>query len=44
MNKYPTMKISALKKIVGEPVIEITKGLQKPARRNDKIAVHWEVL
>ncbi len=43
MNKYPTMKISELKKIVGERVVEITKGLQRPTSRNETIAVDWEV-
>ncbi|MEO6253083.1 MAG: caspase family protein [Ferruginibacter sp.] len=43
MNKYPTMKISELKKTVGERVVEITKGLQKPTSRNETIAVDWEV-
>ncbi|MEO6253084.1 MAG: caspase family protein [Ferruginibacter sp.] len=43
MNKYPTMKISELKKTVGERVVEITKGLQKPTSRNETIAVDWKV-
>ena len=43
MNKYPTLKISQLKKIVGERVVELTKGLQKPTSRNETIAVDWEV-
>lgn len=43
MNKYPTMKISELKKIVGERVVEITKGLQKPTSRNETIAVDWKI-
>ena len=43
MNKYPTMKISELKKIVGDRVVEITKGLQKPTSRNETIAVDWEL-
>ncbi len=43
MNKYPTMKISELKKIVGDRVVEITKGLQKPTSRNETIAVDWEI-
>ena len=41
MNKYPTMKISELKKIVGERVEQLTKGLQKPTSRNETIAVDW---
>ncbi|MDZ4796473.1 MAG: caspase family protein, partial [Bacteroidota bacterium] len=43
MNKYPSLKISELKKIVGERVVEITRGLQKPTSRNETIAVDWEV-
>ena len=43
MNKYPTMKISELKKIVGERVVELTKGLQKPTSRNETIAVDWQI-
>ncbi len=43
MNKYPTMKISELKKTVGERVVEITKGLQKPTSRNETIAVDWQI-
>ncbi len=43
MNKYPTMKISELKKIVGERVVQLTNGLQKPTSRNETIAVDWEV-
>ena len=41
MNKYPTVKISELKKIVGKRVEELTKGLQKPTSRNETIAVDW---
>lgn len=43
MNKYPAMKISELKKIVGDRVVELTKGLQKPTSRNETIAVDWQV-
>ena len=43
MTTYPSMKISELKKIVGERVVEITKGLQKPTSRNETIAVDWEI-
>ena len=43
MKKYPSMKISELKKIVGERVVELTKGLQKPTSRNETIAVDWEI-
>ncbi len=41
MNKYPSIKISELKKIVGERVEQLTKGLQKPTSRNEAIAVDW---
>ncbi|MEO6612120.1 MAG: caspase family protein [Chitinophagaceae bacterium] len=43
MNKYPTLKISQLKKIVGKRVEELTKGLQKPTSRNETIAVDWNI-
>ena len=43
MTTYPSMKISELKKIVGERVVEITKGLQKPTSRNETIAVDWRI-
>ncbi len=43
MNKYPSLKISELKKIVGERVQQLTKGLQKPTSRNETIAVDWNV-
>jgi WD40 repeat protein len=43
MSKYPTIKISELKKIVGERVEELTNGLQKPTSRNETIAVDWSL-
>ena len=43
MDKYPSMKISELKKVVGARVVELTKGMQKPTSRNEAIAVDWEV-
>ena len=43
MDKYPTIKISELKKIVGERVEQLTNGMQKPTSRNETIAVDWEV-
>ncbi|MBC7507567.1 MAG: hypothetical protein H7320_02280 [Ferruginibacter sp.] len=46
MNKYPSIKISELKKIVGERVVELSKGLQKPISRNETIGVDcniWEI-
>jgi len=43
MNKYPSIKISELKKIVGERVEQLTGGLQKPTSRNETIAVDWSL-
>lgn len=41
MNKYPSIKISELRKIVGERVEKLTNGLQKPTSRNETIATDW---
>ncbi len=43
MNQYPTIKISKLKKIVGERVEQLTNGMQKPTSRNEAIAVDWSL-
>jgi uncharacterized caspase-like protein len=43
LNKYPSIKISEMKKIVGERVEQITKGLQKPTSRNEVMAVDWSL-
>jgi len=43
MNKNKTIKISQLKKIVGERVQQLTKGMQKPTSRNETIAVDWSL-
>ena len=43
MDKNPTMKISELKKIVGQRVEQLTNGLQKPTSRNETIAVDWNL-
>ncbi len=43
LDKYPTIKISELKKLVGQRVEELTNGLQKPTFRNETIEVDWEV-
>jgi WD40 repeat protein len=43
MNKYPTIKISELKKIVGERVEQLTNGMQKPTSRNEVIAADWSI-
>jgi len=41
MSKFPTIKISELRKIVGERVEKLTNGLQKPTSRNETIASDW---
>ncbi len=43
MKQHPTMKISELKKIVGERVEQLTKGMQKPTSRNETISVDWNM-
>ena len=43
MNKYSTIKISELKKIVGERVEQLTNGMQKPTSRNENVAVDWSL-
>jgi len=43
MNKYPSIKISELRKIVGERVEKLTNGLQKPTSRNEIISSDWEL-
>ncbi len=43
MEKNVTMKISELKKIVGERVEQLTNGMQKPTSRNETIAVDWSL-
>jgi len=42
MKTNATMKISALKTIVGKRVEELTNGLQKPTSSKELIAVDWE--
>ena len=37
------LKVSAFKKYIGNRVLELTNGLQKPTTRNETIAVDWEV-
>lgn len=39
----PTIKVSELKKRVGERVLQLTNGLQKPTTRNELKEVDWEV-
>ena len=43
MEKNPTMKISELKKTVGERVEQLTNGMQNPTSRNETIAVDWSL-
>lgn len=43
MRKYPSMKISELKRIVGARVEQLTNGLQKPTSRNEMIAADWSL-
>ncbi len=43
MNNNQSLKISELKKIVGERVEQLTNGLQKPTSRNENIAVDWNL-
>jgi WD40 repeat protein len=43
MKNRPVMKISELKKIVGERVLQLTNGMQKPTSRNETIAVDWSI-
>ncbi|HUR67292.1 MAG TPA: caspase family protein, partial [Chitinophagaceae bacterium] len=43
MDKNPSMRISELKKTVGERVEQLTNGLQKPTSRNETIATDWSL-
>lgn len=43
LNKKSSIKISELKKTVGERVTELTKGAQKPTSRSEIIASDWEL-
>lgn len=43
MKDRSTIKISELKKIVGERVIQLTNGMQKPTYRNETIATDWDL-
>lgn len=42
-NKHTTLKVSELKKIVGERVTQLTNGLQKPTSRNETNNYDWMV-
>ena len=44
LNKYPSIKISELKKIVGERVEQLTKGLQQPTSRSEVMVVDWSLI
>ncbi len=43
MDKNKTIKISQLKKIVGERVEQLTNSMQKPTSRNETIEVDWSL-
>ena len=43
MEKNKSIKISELKKIVGERVEQLTNGMQQPTSRNETIAVDWSL-
>jgi hypothetical protein len=43
MNKYSTMTIGNVKKIVSERVQQLTNGLQKPMSRSETIVSDWNL-
>ena len=43
MKNNDHMKVSEFKKYIGNRVLELTNGLQKPTTRNETIAVDWNV-
>ncbi|HRI19392.1 MAG TPA: caspase family protein [Panacibacter sp.] len=43
MDKYPTIKISALKKYIGYRVTQITDGVQKPTFRSETQSFDWSL-
>jgi hypothetical protein len=43
MKQHSEMKISELKKIVGEKVEQLTNGMQKPTSRSEALAVDWRL-
>ncbi len=43
MKNHPSMKVSELKKYIGDRVTELTNGLQKPTTRNEPVAADWNV-
>jgi hypothetical protein len=43
MKKYSTIKVSDLKKYIGQRVTELTNGLQVPTSRSELVSVDWNV-
>ena len=43
MSNRATIKISELKKIIGNRVEQLTNGLQKPTSRNEVVGIDWNV-
>jgi WD40 repeat protein len=43
LDKYPTIKISELRRLVGERVEQLTNGAQKPTSRSEPVASDWEL-
>ncbi len=43
MQQHPEMNVSELKTKVGERVLELTNGLQKPTSRSENIEFDWRV-
>ena len=43
LQQQPTIKVSELKQKIGERVLQLTNGLQKPTTRNDLKEVDWYV-
>lgn len=43
MKKYPAINVSSFKKYIGDRVMQLTNGLQKPTTRNETIAVDWNL-
>ncbi len=43
LNKYPSMKVNDLRKIVSERVLQLSEGHQKPTSRSETVVVDWDV-
>jgi hypothetical protein len=43
MKNNPSMTVSELRRIVGERVIEITRGMQQPTSRNENKLLDWRI-